>query len=141
MGLNLRDELESLKRQVLSENERKLDSVAGDAPAIAVEEPNVVEKVSQDTTVKKKKRALNRPSKREAYIVYYKLNGKSNVEKVQFSYALTGRTNQIGILQKMKGKKLGRGCLLVPSVNLDPMQEFFKYWTVDIATQKILLLD
>ncbi len=133
MGFNLRDELESLKKQVLSENEKKLDSVA--------DEPVVVEKVSRDNVLKARKRALNRPSKREAYIVYYKLNGKSNVEKVQFSYALTGRTNQIGILQKMKGKKLGRGCLLVPSVNLDPMQDFFKYWTVDTATQKILLLD
>ena len=139
MGLNLREELDFLKKQVLSENEKKLDVVAGDVPA--VEEPVVVEEISQDNVVKVKKRALNRSSKREAYIVYYKLNGKSNVEKVQFSYALTGRTNQIGVLQKMKGKKLGRGCLLVPSVNLEPIQEFFKYWTVDTATQKILLLD
>lgn len=138
MGLNLREELESLKRQVLSENERKLDVAVDDVPS--VEEPVVVGDVSQDNVVKKK-RALNRPSKREAHIVYYKLNGKSNVEKVQFSYALTGRTNQIGILQKMKGKKLGRGCLLVPSMNLESIQEFFKYWTVDTATQKILLLD
>ncbi len=139
MGLNLREELDFLKKQVLSENEKKQDFVVGDAPA--VEEPVVVEGILQDNLVKAKKQALNRPSKREAYIVYYKLNGKSNVEKVQFSYALTGRTNQIGILQKMKGKKLGRGCLLVPSVNLESIQEFFKYWTVDTATQKILLLD
>ena len=139
MGLNLREELDFLKKQVLSENDRKLDVSVDDAPV--VDEPVVVEKVSQDNVLKVKKGALNRPSKREAYIVYYKLNGKSNVEKVQFSYALTGRTNQIGVLQKMKGKKLGRGCLLVPSVNLEPIQEFFKYWTVDTATQKILLLD
>ncbi|RLG14962.1 MAG: hypothetical protein DRN71_02355 [Candidatus Nanohalarchaeota archaeon] len=139
MVLNLREELDFLKRQVLSENDRKLEVAADDVPV--VEEPVVVEKVSQDNVVKVKRRALNRPSKREAYIVYYKLNGKSNVEKVQFSYALTGRTNQIGILQKMKGKKLGRGCLLVPSVNLEQIQEFFKYWTVDTVSQKILLLD
>ena len=139
MGLNLREELDFLKKQVLSENKSKLNSAIDDTPV--VETPDIAEDISQDNVQKVKKHSINRPSKREAYIVYYKLNGKSNVEKVQFSYALTGRTNQIGILQKMKGKKLGRGCLLVPSMNLESIQEFFKYWTVDIAEQKILLLD
>ncbi len=135
--MSIKDELDLLKKQILSENQRKLEPEA----AVQAEPSAGARKMPDDSGAKKRKRTLNRPSRREAHIVYYGLNGMSNVRKVQFSYALTGRTNQIGILQKMKGKKLGRGCLLVPAVNLGDMQEFFKYWNVDVATQKILLLD
>jgi len=135
--MGIKDELDLLKKQILSENQRKLEPGA----AVQAELSVGARKIPEDSGAKKRKHTLNRPGRREAHIVYYGLNGMSNVRKVQFSYALTGRTHQIGVLQKLKGKKLGRGCLLVPAVNLRDMQEFFKYWTVDIATQKILLLD
>lgn len=139
MDMKLKDELDLLKRGVLSENQRKMDSAVGETTVARTGSLLELEKSSSDNL--KLRNSLNRPSRREAYIVYYKLIDKSNVKKVQFSYALTGRTNQIGILQKLKGKKLGRGCLLIPAANLNDIQEFFNYWNVGIAMQKILLVD
>ncbi|MFH1126771.1 MAG: hypothetical protein ABIG84_05730 [archaeon] len=139
MDMKLKDELDLLKKGVLSENQRKLDTPVGET--LAKRRGSLLEPEKSSPDNLKLRNSLNRPSRREAYIVYYKLNDKSNVKKVQFSYALTGRTNQIGILQKLKGKKLGRGCLLIPAVNLNDIQEFFKYWNVGIAMQKILLVD
>ena len=136
MSIKFKDELDLLKKEVLSDNHK----VSSNAEVIDEEGPVDIEEMAQENDASKKV-ALNRPGKREAFIVYYKLNNKSNVEKVQFSFALTGRTNQIGILQKMKGKKLGRGCLLVPAMNLKQIQEFFTFWNVGISTQKILLME
>ena len=137
MSIKFKDELDLLKKEVLSDNRK----VSSNVEAIDEECPVDIEEMAQENDAAKGKTALNRPGKREAFIVYYKLNNKSNVEKVQFSFALTGRTNQIGILQKMRGKKLGRGCLLVPAMNLKQIQEFFTFWNVGISTQKILLME
>ena len=139
MSLKFKDELDLLKKEVLSDSKKVLT----EAPSECVDESAVIniEKISQENDAAKNKTLAGKPGKREAFIVYYKLNNKSNVEKVQFSFALTGRTNQIGILQKMHGKKLGRGCLLVPAMNLSQIQEFFKFWNVNISTQKILLME
>lgn len=138
MSIKFKDELDLLKKEVLSDNR----SVVSKTAVETLEEDGSVdiEGLSQENDASKKV-VLNRPGKREAFIVYYKLNNKSNVEKVQFSFALTGRTNQIGILQRMRGKKLGRGCLLVPALNLKQLQEFFTFWNVNISTQKILLME
>lgn len=139
MSIKFKDELDLLKKEVLSDNQKVLSKTTAET---LDEDGSVdIEEMSQENDASKGKTALNRPGKREAFIVYYKLNNKSNVEKVQFSFALTGRTNQIGILQKLKGKKLGRGCLLVPALNLSKMQEFFTFWNINISTQKILLME
>lgn len=140
MSMKLKEELDLLKKEVLSENQRMIKET-GISSSRSTVSNSVVKDSAFDGNGDENGAMLNRPSRREAYIVYYKLSDKSNVKKVQFSYALTGRTNQIGVLQKLKGKKLGRGCLLVPSMNLENIQKFFKYWSVDIATQKILLVD
>ena len=141
MNVKLKDELDLLKQEVLSQSQKTRVEVPAEENPVERNVSVDIEKISQENDALKNKQLLNRPGKREAYIVFYKLNGMSNVRKVQFAFALTGRTNQIGILQKLKGKKLGRGCLMIPAMNLPNMQDFFKYWNIGISMQKIMLMD
>ena len=78
---------------------------------------------------------------KDAYIVTFGLADKKPVQKVQFSQALVGRTHCIGLLQKLKGRKLGNGCVLVPAERLLELEGFMKEQKVSIEKQKILLVE
>ena len=138
----IKDELNFWRDQILGTDKKKKQSKESLKEGLKKNSAKENTKSSNNTDVvkhnllKKKESNISKGSgKRDAHIVYYSL------EKVQFSYALTGRTNQIGILQNLKGKKLGKGCLLVPSCNLYEIEKFFKKWKINILQQKIILVD
>ncbi len=98
-----------------------------------------ITKKSHDTKPAPQKKPVS--EWKEAYILTFKLADKKPVQKVQFSQALVGRTQGIGILQKLKGRKLGNGCVLVPAENLGKIDAFMNEQNVKADKQKVLLVE
>lgn len=93
------------------------------------------------------KEAVEKPAPRQAklkgdaHILTFSLTGKKPLEKVRFCQALFGRKEGAGMLNKAGGKKLGAGCILVPSDRISAIEMFMKGHSVSVQKQKIILVD
>lgn len=75
-----------------------------------------------------------------SYALYwYNLENLNQTDKVRFYYALKGRKGEEGILQKLNGKHLGKGVIMVPLEGDDEMQEFFLDWEISFHRREILV--
>lgn len=79
--------------------------------------------------------------KNESYLVTFNLSGKTSLDKVKFCQALFGRNKGDGILEEAKGKKLGPGCVLVPSGGIGEIEKFMGEQKARIQKQKIVLVE
>lgn len=69
----------------------------------------------------------------------YSLEGLSQSEKTMFYYALRGRRGEKGILDKLDGKKMGRGSVLIPVQNSEEFKETLKKHGVNFDSRTCLL--
>ncbi len=72
-------------------------------------------------------------------LITYQLEGKNASDKVRFSYALYGRTKGEGLLNKIKGKVVGKGSILIPVSHQETIKMFFKQWEVTYNEQRMFI--
>ena len=60
-------------------------------------------------------------------------------DKVRFFYALKGRNDQPGIVQRTKAEHLGRGVLLVSADHAKEVEEFLKFWKCNYTQKEVWL--
>lgn len=75
----------------------------------------------------------------ESVLVTYSLTGKSRSKKMLFNYALIGRNGKDGVLQKMSGKKVASGCVIIPASREAEISEFLKKHEVGFEKLRITL--
>jgi predicted nucleotidyltransferase len=76
----------------------------------------------------------------KSYMLFtYSLKRLPPVRKSMFSHALFGRERTGGILKEVKGKTLGRGCIIVPVENSERAREFLETWKIDYSVTKAFL--
>ena len=68
----------------------------------------------------------------------FNLKKLQNSKKVLFSYALHGKKNENGVLNKTNGKGIGKGVVFIPPQFIDEFKEFLELWNVDYYMMKIL---
>jgi hypothetical protein len=104
-------------------------------------EPLYVSLLHEGYSIRNSK-SLRSMMKLEAFVlVTYSLEGKNASDKVRFSYALHGRKSGDGLLNKLGGKELGKGCFLVPVEKIEILREFFKQWIVKQKELRIIAFD
>jgi len=69
----------------------------------------------------------------------YSLKKLSKSKRIIFHYALKGRNKKSGILEKMRGIKLGSLGILIPIENTENFEKFMKYWNVQFRKFDILI--
>lgn len=72
-------------------------------------------------------------------LYWYRLKDLKQSDKVRFYYALKGRKGEKGILQRLNGKHLGKGVIMLPLKGDDEMKEFFLDWGVPFHRREILV--
>lgn len=73
-------------------------------------------------------------------LITYQLEDKNASDKVRFSYALYGRNKGEGLLNKIKGRVVGKGSILIPIACQETIKPFFKQWGVAYKEQRVFLL-
>ena len=104
------------------------------------EEPKRDLELIKQQIIEKTLEAKHEKEKNISYLVTYSLKGKTPLDKVKFVHQLEGRGNKEGLLQKMGGEKMGRGCFLIPTGK----EEVFKLLEdkdVEFEKKKVSLLD
>ena len=72
-------------------------------------------------------------------LITYLLESKKASDKVRFSYALYGRNKGEGMLNKINGKVLGKGSILVPIKQQESIRAFFRQWEVEYQEQRVFV--
>lgn len=73
------------------------------------------------------------------FLFVYDLKNLGRVSKSRFSHALFGRSGSKGILKDAKGKRLGKGCIAVPTEVSEKLRSFFETWKVNYSIYRSLL--
>lgn len=74
-----------------------------------------------------------------SFIIFkYNLKKMNAVQKSSFSHALFGRKRD-GILYKLNGKILGRGCVMVPIEKSEKVREVLERWKVDYSISRAFI--
>jgi len=71
-------------------------------------------------------------------IFSFNLRKLQNSKKVLFSYALHGKKDENGVLDRTNGKEIGKGVVFIPIQFIDEFKEFLELWNVDYYMMKIL---
>lgn len=72
---------------------------------------------------------INRLTKySESVLVSYTISHLAKSDKVRFFYALMGRGDEVGVLQRSGTQRLGRCVLLVSREQSKEIEDFLKYW-------------
>lgn len=75
----------------------------------------------------------------KAYKIFtYNLSNLNNTKKTQYIYALNGRYDK-GVLQRLEGKSLGKGVIIVPIKNSLEFEEFLESWNTNFKAENILI--
>jgi hypothetical protein len=79
---------------------------------------------------------------RKSYAIFnFTLNNLEQNKKVRFNEALYGKSigkySYPGVLKKVNGMKLGRGCVLIPSNKKEMFENFLKKWNVCFECNEI----
>ena len=75
------------------------------------------------------------------YIITYSLQDKEPQIKVKFSHHLEGRDGKKGLLQKLGGRKLGRGAIMVPEEGYGKISVLFDRFKVRADVLKVSVLE
>jgi truncated hemoglobin YjbI len=78
---------------------------------------------------------------REFTEIFYDLSRLDQSRKMLFNYALLGRRGSDGMLQKLGGKRLGTGVVVLPSENEKEAESFIKKWNVGFSKRTVLLFE
>ena len=65
--------------------------------------------------------------------ITYDLSPLSQSKKMLFNYALFGRRGNIGLLQQLNGRRIGRGVISVPKENMEQIERFINSWGITVA--------
>ena len=75
----------------------------------------------------------------EAFTLFtFSLKHLTQREKVRFQYALYGRGEELGLLQRVSGEKIAKGAIVVPVSSESEVEDFFKLWRVPFRKERIL---
>lgn len=79
----------------------------------------------------------NKAKKTAFRILYiYSTNSLKKLELIKFFYALKGRNNSLGILQRTNSEFLAKGIIDTSIENKEEFEDFFKFWNVSYETYK-----
>ncbi len=95
-------------------------------------EPGKVENSAED---------MEERIQKECVLITYALPGKTRSQKMLFNYELVGRNGKHGLLQRLGGKKVISGCLIVPAQNTGELETFLKKHGIEFSKIRILLRD
>jgi len=70
----------------------------------------------------------------------YNLKNMTLSQKTRFTYSLSGRNN-IGIIERLGAKHLGRGVIAIPIDKSAIFEDFLKEWKIQYEENKILISD
>lgn len=73
-------------------------------------------------------------SLRQMKIVTYSLKSLTQKEKMKVAYRLFGKQKLKGIVEKRGGRKLGDGCFMIPTENLEEVTQILKKYNVNFQT-------
>ena len=79
-------------------------------------------------------------NKGENVLYTYGLTQLDNSKKVRFVYALKGRSNSDGLINKLKGEFLVNGCFIVSVSYEKEVDLFLRYWKVQFTKKRIKLI-
>lgn len=71
-------------------------------------------------------------------LFFYDLLGKSHTEKVKFSYLLSGRKD-MGIIEKLRGKRLSSGVVEIPLTHSLEFEEILKLHKINYHKKTVLI--
>lgn len=74
-------------------------------------------------------------------LITYSLLGKPRSKKMLLNYGLVGRDGKEGLLQKLGGKRLVPGCIIIPEENESEMEGFLSAHEVAYSKQRIILIE
>lgn len=72
-------------------------------------------------------------------LITYSFLGKPRSKKMLINYELVGRNGKDGLLQKLGGKRLVSGCIIVPEENEGKIECFLSAHEVAHSKQKVIL--
>lgn len=82
------------------------------------------------------------PREQKPYVlITYSLLGKPRSKKMLINYGLVGRNGKKGLLQKLGGKRLVPGCIMVPEENESVIEGFLSAHEVAYSKQRIILIE
>ncbi len=70
--------------------------------------------------------------------ITYDLSPLSQSKKMLFNYALFGRRGNIGLLQQLNGRRIGRGVISVPKENMEQIERFINSWGITFSKRFVL---
>ena len=73
----------------------------------------------------------------EAFVIETK--SLSNTKKVRFSYALNGRGEEKGFLEKVSGKRISQKVILIPIKNSELFREFLEKMEIKFKSEHIIM--
>jgi len=75
------------------------------------------------------------------YIFTYSLRDKEPQIKIKFSHQLEGRDGRKGLLQRLGGRKLGRGSVMVPEEGYEKIKILFDRFKIKPYIMKVSILE
>ena len=69
----------------------------------------------------------------------YGLGNLSHNQKTLFTYSLSGRSKEEGMVKKVKGKSIGKGAFIVPIENSLIFEDFLNKWELKYSKKNILV--
>ena len=75
------------------------------------------------------------------YLYTYNISKLKPSNRVRLIYVLKGRSDEIGLIRRLKGKFLANACFLVPEKNCTEVEEVMHLWKVHFKRLKIMLID
>ena len=70
-------------------------------------------------------------------IVSYRLTKLPHNQKMKVIYRLFGKQNKRSLIEESEGKKLGYGCFMIPTENLEKILNILKQFNVQLQTIKV----
>ena len=78
---------------------------------------------------------------KKAILLTFSTKHLAKKDKVRFFYALKGRGEQEGIVQRTKTEHIGSSVLLISPEHEKEFDDFFKVWEVEYTKRKITIED
>ena len=70
--------------------------------------------------------------------IVYDLTNLDQTNKMLFNYALFGRGRTPGVMQNVKGRRIGKGVILIPYGARETVENFINGWNIKYSEREVL---
>lgn len=105
-----------------------------------LKEPLFLTLLHEGVSCKNKKPFAEMLKTKSIMLVTYTLGNLNKSQKTLFGYALRGRTNSKGVLDKLGGETVGRSGFIIPVNNFEKIKELLNCWDVKFAVRRLIFL-